>query len=442
MAVADTKSDDLHITRIRLENVRGIELIELEPGKVTKLEGKTGTGKTSFREGVRAAFQSKSDRPILVRRGAEEASTIIELSDGTEVERTYTPSGKAPTAKVERDGMRAPKPQALLDELVNPTSFNPVSFLQLSPEQQTEELLRLVPIELDESEWLTAGAGQAWPGVVYGQHALVVLAEIEAAMVAHRRDIGRDAKQHQETGKKLSAEIPAEFDAKAVRASSLRESYDKLTEAQGTNEERYQVQDRLAGLEAEMTRLRHQVAEVEQDRVNARAWLEANPAVDTTALEEAVASHEEQQQVLARYDAMTEAANHGGELQQEYDKWTKEIDRIRALPGELLADAELPVEGMGVDEDGGITIDGLPLAAKSTGEQIRIALDVARATSRTLKVLFVDNVEALDPELQAELIQQAREDPDFQYFISRISGSELEVTDISNGEQAEEAEGE
>lgn len=428
------EGDELTITRITLRNVRGIELIELEPGKVTKLEGKTGAGKTSFREGVCAAFQTKSDRPNLVREGAEEASTIIELSDGTEVARTYKPGGKAPGAHVERDGMRAQKAQAFLDDLVNPTAFNPVSFLGLPPKAQTEELLRLVPIELD-LELLKMGefadVPSLLPGVDYDQHALLVIAEVEAAMVVQRRDIGREKTQCQAMGAKISAEIPSTFDAAAVRATSLRESYDKLTETQNANEARQQRKDTLTAFVDERARVTARLEELKAEIILADTWLAEHPEVDTVALEQAVASHEEQQQVLTRYDEMTSAANRGGELAQEYDRWSTEIERIRTLPADLLAEAELPVEGMGVDEDGAITIHGRPLAALSTGEQIGIALDVARATAGRLKVLFVDNIEALDADLQRQLIEQARQDEGFQYFVSRIGEGELEVTDIS-----------
>ena len=67
-------ADDLHIRRIRLENVRGIEIIELEPGKVTKLEGKTGAGKTSFREGT-------DPSEIACQRGVASDMTIITSQD-------------------------------------------------------------------------------------------------------------------------------------------------------------------------------------------------------------------------------------------------------------------------------------------------------------------------------------------------------------------------
>lgn len=428
------ESDELTITRITLRDVRGIEFIEISPGKVTQIEGRTGAGKTSFREGVRAAFSTKTDRPALVREGAEEASTIIELSDGTEVERTYKPGGKAPAAHVERDGMRAQKAQAFLDDLVNPTAFNPVSFLGLPPKAQTEELLRLVPIELD-LELLKMGefadVPSLLPGVDYDQHALLVIAEVEAAMVVQRRDIGREKALCQATGAKISAEIPSTFDAEATRATSLRESYDKLQAAQGLNDERNRYETTMAGRTEEIERLKTGIRSLEEDNTIDEAWLDAHPAVDTAPLEQAVASHEEQQQVLTRHDEMTSAANRGAELQQEYDRWSTEIERIRTLPADLLAEAELPVEGMGVNEDGAITIHGRPLAALSTGEQIGIALDVARATAGRLRVLFVDNIEALDAALQRQLIEQAREDPDFQYFVSRIGEGELEVTDIS-----------
>ena len=76
-----------------------------------------------------------------------------------------------------------------------------------------------------------------------------------------------------------------------------------------------------------------------------------------------------------------------------------------------------------------ITIDGLPITNLSTSRQIKLALDIARATAGPLKLICIDRFESLDHE-QREAFFKEIEGDGFQYFISQVTSGDLTVETI------------
>lgn len=102
------------------------------------------------------------------------------------------------------------------------------------------------------------------------------------------------------------------------------------------------------------------------------------------------------------------------------------VEIARSKPKELLSKVNLPVDGLGISDDGFITIDGLPIKNKSTGEQLEIALDIAKATAGELKVICVDRLESLDPESKEELFKQIENDG-YQYILTDVQSGEVQI---------------
>lgn len=101
------------------------------------------------------------------------------------------------------------------------------------------------------------------------------------------------------------------------------------------------------------------------------------------------------------------------------------VEIARKKPTELIKNAVMPIKGLGI-ENGVITIDGLPIKNLSTSRQIKLALDIAKATSGELKLINIDKFESLDKEQKDIFISEANKD-DFQYFITEVTAGELNV---------------
>ena len=154
-----------------------------------------------------------------------------------------------------------------------------------------------------------------------------------------------------------------------------------------------------------------------KDKKKARAYLEGNALVDIEPLEEAARQAEEMKGYISLYDNMKRLESRG-EKKREQAAWLDDCVKLaRSLPAQLLSQVELPVSGLGINEDMHLTVDDLPIRNLSTGRQIKLALDIARATAGTLKLICIDRFESLDPINQEQFFKEIQGDG-YQYFIS------------------------
>jgi exonuclease SbcC len=102
------------------------------------------------------------------------------------------------------------------------------------------------------------------------------------------------------------------------------------------------------------------------------------------------------------------------------------IKTARELPKELLKTASLPVEGLSVDDQGRIRIDGTLIDGLSEGEALGFAFKLAKAQAGPLKVICVDGWQNLGSR-QREIIEASKQD-DYQYFVlETVDGQDLNL---------------
>lgn len=146
-------------------------------------------------------------------------------------------------------------------------------------------------------------------------------------------------------------------------------------------------------------------------------FLEENPAKEIAPLEEAANTAETMKGFIALYDQMRTKQGDLSVKQANATRLDECVALARKLPAELLKSIELPIKGLGINDEMQITIDALPISNLSTSRQIRLALDIARATAGELKLICVDRFESLDAINQELFLEEIARD-DFQYFIS------------------------
>jgi hypothetical protein len=416
----------MQIIRIRIADFEGLEAVEVSPGKATLVSGKNKVGKTSFLQAVEVALANRGRNPRLVRDGAGHATVLVELSDGTVVSRTLTEGEKATELVVEKGTTRLSKPQSLLDDLFGRYSFNPVDFLLKSSQEQAQELLGLVELEVSEDRWEELSGGELRPEVDYSQTPLVALQSLEKALYDERTGVNREAKTQQTLVQEIQGSLPLDFDPEPARQLDLESLTEQLQRAEVVawqiNDLQKTIAVREATISARKEELRVQIAakRLEEEELAVLVPVDAGPLL--TQIHE----YEQQKARLRQYEQAEEAVARAKELDEEGKQLTLLIREIRREPGRLLSQAETPIEDLSISEDGEVMVWNRLLASLSSSEQLRLALAVARATCGELKVLFLDGIERLDAEAQAELQRQAQED-EFQYFVTRVGRGELEV---------------
>lgn len=102
------------------------------------------------------------------------------------------------------------------------------------------------------------------------------------------------------------------------------------------------------------------------------------------------------------------------------------VEFCRNKPKEIISQMKLPIEGLGIDADGNITINSIPIKNLSTAEQLDLAIDIARTTAGELKVICIDKFESLDTEAQERFMKKT-EDDGFVYCITRVSSGDLTI---------------
>lgn len=102
------------------------------------------------------------------------------------------------------------------------------------------------------------------------------------------------------------------------------------------------------------------------------------------------------------------------------------VEFCRNKPKEIISQMKLPIEGLGIDVDGNITINAIPIKNLSTAEQLDLAIDIARTTAGELKVICIDKFESMDKETQQRFMDKTEND-DFIYVISKVTGGELTI---------------
>jgi len=93
---------------------------------------------------------------------------------------------------------------------------------------------------------------------------------------------------------------------------------------------------------------------------------------------------------------------------------------------EIIASMQLPVEGLGIDNDGNITVHQRPIKNLSTAEQLDLAIDIARATAGELKIICIDKFESLDYEAQERFMEKTKDDQ-FTYVVTKVTGGDLKI---------------
>ena len=425
--MAKSKSEPKRITRLKATNFGGLEEVDIRIAKDTLLTGAKGAGKTSVLELVRTVLTGKGLRPHLVKLGEDKATLLVELGDGTMVKRTVKAPSKTAALSVEKDGMKPAKPQAFLDALVGPYACNPVDFFNLSAKKQEAVVLALTDVAMTADEYAKLSGDGPLPDVDYDAHPLLVVADIVKALFAQRTEINRDLKQKRSAADELLEKVPEEFDAEATREATLGDLVDQQTAARQHNKEVETQRATLATTKQQLTSLREQVKSLEASHKTTIDWLEENAEIDTAVLDEQIHDFQEQQELLQAYDGAKATEEQAAQLSRKSGQLTELIEAARAKPGELLgALEELPIEGMGIDAEYGVTINGVPIGDLSDGESIDLAIEIALRYAGELPILLVNGLEALDPDSQAQLREKLIAS-DCQCFVTKVTEGGLVI---------------
>ena len=454
----------MKIVKLKIKNLFGISEYEAG-GSDVELSGQNGVGKTSVLDAIKYALTNKSDRKYIVRNGETEGEVLIETDTGLRINRKAR-TNQADYNSVKQNGLEVGSPETFLRDIFTPLQLNPVEFMGMTEQQQNTIILDMIEYEWDLSkikEWF--GEIPAW--VNYDQNILCVLNDIQSEKgdyYQNRRNIDRDIRNKKAFVEDIAEGIPVNYDvdnwerasagdiyrqieriqkdnqniqrAKALqenRASKVRKfEADKEIETAALNTE---IENRRNQIEKDILKMQEQIKalQVESDgladkkkdkldvienkfraavaqydaEVEAYSEYQDKEPQDVQNLMEEAKNIENMKAHINEYRRMQSLQNEIEELGEKSRHLTDMIEKARMLPGEILANCTIPIQGLTV-KDGTPLINGLPVSNLSDGQKLDLCIDVAIQNPKGLQIVLIDGVEKLSTALRDKLYQKCK----------------------------------
>ncbi|CAB4149923.1 AAA domain containing protein [uncultured Caudovirales phage] len=445
----------MQVTRIGIKNFLSLADVEIKPGRITQITGQNNQGKTSIIKALGFAAHGSPD-PSVVKIGTDAAEVIVELSDNTLIRRRINSEGRQ-SVSVERDGMKAKAPQALLDALFDQSSFNPLDLL--NAKNRTETILRSIDLKVTKED--LAREINVEPAVLdsfeFDQHGLKVLDQVHKHFFHRRAEANRDADTKANRFSTYQADLPEIPKAPTFNRADIQVEKNILTlgieseqkairEIMRTHEDAKRAQEKLNKYCAEAEKIDREISDLEakvvaakERRLLAQQYIETAKAdvpqtiLSPTANEEKIA---EMRAGLQKLDLMVKDWENLELVQKQHDmvehvkeearlatKFAADLDaKVVALHGpirkKLMESAEMPIKGLEYG-DGAFTLNGIAVDNLSTSAALKLAIAVARKVSKRTKIICIDGAEQLDESNWKELCEEIRDDG-FMYVVTRV----------------------
>lgn len=471
-------------TKIKIKNLFGITETELD-GRSVEITGANGVGKTSVIDAFRYALTNQSDRSIIVHDGEKEGEIIIETDTGLSINRRKR-TEQADYKSIKENGREVMSPESFLKQLFSPLQLDPVSFTLMSAKEKNRAILDLVEFDWDLN-FINEKFGEIPSWVNYDQNILEVLSDMQSEngeWFKERQNVNRDIRNETAFIEDIAKDIPAhyqaekweaydlgaaykkleqmkEFNSRIERAKLFRSSYDaKLRQLEAdkmiaiTSEEKAvaaeresllsniermkaeikAAEEKISGLAGKLedkkaiaeSRFNEAKTKLDTDMSVADEYLDKQP-LDCTELQSEISNAEAMKRHLNEYNRMKSMQAKVEELQAVSEEFTRKIELARTLPGTILENAHIPIEGLTV-KDGIPLINGLPVSNLSEGEQLSLCVDVALSKPNGLQIILIDGTEKLTSENREKLYSKCRE-KGVQFIATRTTDdTEMKVT--------------
>jgi hypothetical protein len=402
---------------------------------------------------VLAALKDLADGghdPTLIRRGEDQGSVVMNLSDGIEIAKLIRPAKSVTTVTHPKLG-KISKPASWIKEVLDSFSVDPVQFLSAVPKLQVDILLGALPVALDWAA-VKAVVPHEYTGVNPDQHALKVLDEIKSRVFSKRRELNTSAREKRATASQMRDALPqapegespdwkAELERLIEQRSRLEsEASEEISRLKGAasgeiarleaekngkiNVLRQAFDDQVHDLEVAYNEQGEHVRMYESeaiDKVRGKAQPEIDGASEDigtcTEKVEAEAKAAQARETVAKFEG--DAAT----VEQNAAVLTKTLDDIQTMKNDLLR--VLPIPELEL-VDGEIQVGGIPFNRLNDAARHRIAIEVAKLKASKLGLILMDRAEIFDAESWSSFVDTALESG-LQIIAAKVSDQELTV---------------
>ncbi|EPV24551.1 chromosome segregation protein SMC [Streptococcus agalactiae GB00654] len=409
------------INKLEIENVKRIKAVKVEPSSkgLTIIGGNNNQGKTSVLDSIAWVLGGNKFKPSqAAREGTMVPPTLkITMSNGLIVER----KGKNSSLKViDPNGQKGG--QQLLDSFVEELAINLPKFMDGTPKEKADVLLEII------------GVGDQ----------LAELELKEKELYNQRHTIGVIADQKE----KFAKEQPYYNDApkELISIADLIQQQQEVLAKNGENARKRQnlsvIQQNHQFKQSEVEHLKQQLATAEKQLQELSSDLEIAQRDTMSLIDESTAEIEENisnieevnRKVRANLDK-DKAEEDAKHQREQYNILTNDIESIRQQKRDLLINADLPLEGLSVD-DGKLLYLGQEWDNMSGSQQLIVATAIIRKLKPDCGFVLIDKLEQMD-NITLEQFGKWLEQEGLQAIATRVSTGEECAIIIEDGYSVE-----
>lgn len=369
------------INTLEFENVKRIKAVQLSPTKtgLTIIGGDNAQGKTSVLDSIAWALGGDKFKPSSPKREGSviEPHLKVTLDNGITVER----SGKNSALKVtDINGNKGG--QQLLNSFIEAFALDLPKFMNQTSREKAQTLLRII------------GVGDK----------LYELENKEKNLYDQRTAIGRIADQKDKFAKEMPVytDVPAE----PVSVTELIAQQQEILARNGENERlrqsktalqarRNALNEKVEMLQKELARYTDELRIVMEQFETASKTVAELKDESTAELEESIRNIEEtNKKILANLDR-EKAEKEAADYTAQYDLYTEQIEEVRRDKRALLEGADMPLEGLSV-EQGELIYNGQQWDCMSGSEQLIVAASIVRKLNPSCGFVLLDRLEQMD----------------------------------------------
>lgn len=411
--------EQIRINKLEIENVKRVKAVKLKPSDtgLTIIGGNNQQGKTSVLDAITWALGGNKYRPSNAKNESSVIPPIIKLtmSNGLVVER----KGKNSDLKViDPRGEKAG--QQLLDSFVEELALNLPKFMNQSSKEKANTLLQIIGVgdklaELEQEE-----------KEAYNQrHAIGQIAD-QKEKYAKEQVYYPDAPQQLVSASDLikrQQEILAKNGQNQIHRNNLKE----LEASQVLDKEKY---EQITAKIEELTREKEGLGSLINSRADnieiAKKTVEELQDESTAELEASIENIEQLNEKVRANLSKEKAEEDAQGYRDQYSKLSTIINDIRKKKTDLLNSANLPLEGLMVD-DRELLYKGYKWDSMSGAEQLKVATAIVRKLNPDCGFVLMDKLEQMDLDTLKEFGQWLEQEG-LQVIATRVSkGDECSI---------------
>lgn len=447
----EERMSDYAVHHVTFENIGCHRTLALDVRDFSAIEitGQGEAGKTTILDAIVACITGQ-DVATLVTQGEPQGKIEITF-DGMRITR-FLKDGKTQrveildTQDVRGEATRAQ--QTYLDRVFHGWIPRPIDLYYMKPKELVKAVMQASNIDCaDATRRLQMITGDDWD-IKAPEQVLPAIEQAYTVFYNRRRDANKLAKDIAAKADAMRIEFPDGRNPNDLPPPQMPTSVDALyrqreatREYQRVNQQRrikrQEILQRIATLQAEADELAVLInaartdVEIEDELNDLQGRIDAYE-VELKNYQKVVAA---QGEVRYRYKEWQSLSQQAQQAKTDADHLDVIVKNLETLPKEIMAQTELPMDGVELRDDG-VYINGIPLPDRGDSRKLMFCVNLAMALCPPrFKFVLIDGCERLDPSQRAELLEYIH-GKGFQAFMTRVTEGPLTVEYIDGPDTA------